>query len=417
MTRKKVIFVDDEPNILEGLRRMLRSLRNEYDMHFAACGSEALKLMGRHRFDVVVSDMRMPGMDGAELLEIIQKKYPHTIRIMLSGQADERAILRTVGVVHQFLAKPCDPDKLKSILIQTSALQDLLSDGGLKDLISQLGTLPSLPATYARLQKAIATPDVEIMELGEIIAEDIAMTAKVLQLVNSAFFGIYSHIDSPGRAVTLLGLDTIKVLVLSLGLFSQIKVSDEVFQIDKLQEHSLIVGKVAKAIAASQSDDKELISNTFLAGTLHDLGKLVLISSLPQPYRQVIDMAEDRNITVREAELAVFGATHSAVGSFLVGLWGFAGPIVEAIGFQDNLAEYPADIFTPALAVHIAKVLYYRNRPDEVVGRATNLNMPVLDHLDLRGELTKWENICAATMQVDDKSSPQDPDSPTKTCG
>ena len=398
MKKKKIIFVDDDQNILESLRRMLRSLRNEYDMHFASGGNEALKIMAGDRFDVVVSDMRMPGMDGAELLEIIKQKHPYTIRIMLSGQADERSIMRTVGVVHQFLAKPCDPDKLKTILIQTSALQDILFDGGLKNLISQLGKLPSLPSTYARLQKAIATPDVEINDLADIITQDIAMTAKVLQLVNSAFFGIYSRVDSPGRAVTLLGLDTIKVLVLGLELFSQIKVSEPVFQIDRLWEHSLMVGKIAKDIAARQTDEKEFISDTFLAGTLHDLGKLVLFSSLPDQYRRVIDMAEAENITIPEAEKVVFETMQSAVGSYLVGLWGFSGPIIEAIGFQNNLENYPANCFTPALAVHVANVLYYQHRPEEVIGRPLRLNMPVLKRLDLQSEVVEWEKICASMM-------------------
>ena len=125
MVKKKIVFVDDEPNILDGLRRMLRSLRSEYDMYFAAGGREALELMAKDRFDVVISDMRMPGMDGAELFENIKEKYPHTIRIMLTGQADENSVLRTVGVVHQFLAKPCDPERLKTVLAQTGALQDI----------------------------------------------------------------------------------------------------------------------------------------------------------------------------------------------------------------------------------------------------------------------------------------------------
>ena len=400
MTKKKILFVDDDPNILDSLRRMLRALRNEYEMYFAGSGSEALKIMEGQRFDVVVSDMRMPGMDGAELLEIIKQKHPYTIRIMLSGQADEHSILRTVGVVHQFLAKPCDPEKLKAILIQTSALQDILFDGGLKSLISQVGKLPSLPSTYARLQKAIATPDVEINDLAEIITQDIAMTAKVLQLVNSSFFGIYSRVDSPGRAVTLLGLDTIKVLVLGLEIFSQIKVPEQVFHVDSLWEHSLMVGKIAKDIAAGQTNEKEFISDTFLAGTLHDLGKLVLLSSLPDEYLQVIDMAEEKNITMREAELAVFGATQSAVGSYLLGLWGFSGPIVEAIGFQNSLEKYPADIFTPALAVHVANVLYYQHRPEEIIGRSITLNMSVLKRLDLDGNIAEWENICTSIMDA-----------------
>ncbi len=399
MGKKNVIFVDDEQNILEGLRRMLRSLRNEYNMHFVTGGAEALELMADQCFDVVVSDMRMPGMDGAELLEIVKERYPHTIRIMLTGQADEESILRTVGVVHQFLAKPCDPERLKTILIQVGALQDMFTDGGLKDLISKLGKLPSLPSTYSRLQKAIATPDAGINEIAAIIAQDIAMTAKVLQLVNSSFFGIYSRVDSPDRAVTLLGLDTIKVLILNLELFSKIKISDEVFQIDRLWDHSLMVGRVSRAIAATQTDEKDLISNTFLAGTLHDLGKLILLSSMPDQYRQVIDLAQERNIIVPEAEQVIFGATQSAVGSYLVGLWGFAPPIIQAIGFQNSMEKYPGTIFSPALAVHVANVLYYRNRPDEILGRPLDLNMPVIERLGLKDELVEWERICADMLQ------------------
>ncbi|OGR19613.1 MAG: two-component system response regulator [Desulfobacterales bacterium GWB2_56_26] len=400
MEKKKIIFVDDEPNILDGLRRMLRSLRNEYDMHFASGGREALALMEEDRFDVVVSDMRMPGMDGAELLETIQKKHPHAIRIMLTGQADEQSILRTVGVVHQFLAKPCDPERLKIILTRTSALQDMLSDGGLKDLISQVGKLPSLPTIFAKLQKAIATPGVEIDEIGEIISQDIAMTAKVLQLVNSAFFGIYSRVDTPARAVTLLGLDTIKVLILNLELFSEIKVADEVFQIDRLWEHSLLVGKMARAIAAKESDDKDVISNTFLAGTLHDLGKLILLSSQPKQYRQVIELTQEKSISMIEAEQAVFGVGQSAVGAYLVGLWGFNGSIIEAICFHNCLEKYPGDVFTPTLAVHVANIMYYKHRPEEIIGKNLGINMPVLERLGFQAKLEEWEGICSAIMQT-----------------
>ena len=404
MEKKKVIFVDDESNILDGLRRMLRSIRNEYDMYFVTGGMEALKLMEGECFDVVVSDMRMPGMDGAELLEKVKNKYPHTVRIMLTGQADEQSILRTVGIVHQFLAKPCDPEKLKTILIQTSVLQNMLSNGGLKNLISQLGKLPSLPSTYSRLQKAIATPNVAIHEIAEIIAQDIAMTAKILQLVNSAFFGLYSQVDSPLRAVTLLGFDTIKALVLNLAVFSEIKDPGRIFKIDELWDHSFMVGNIAKAIASKQTDEKELISNAFLAGTLHDLGKLILLSSLPDKYRQVIAEALEKKITLPEAELHVFGATQSAVGSYLVGLWGFTGPVIEAIAFQNSIDKYPGDTFSPALAVHIANVLYYRIRPEQALGRSLELNMPVLERLGLQGEVAEWERISREVMQTEVKT-------------
>jgi HD-like signal output (HDOD) protein len=225
------------------------------------------------------------------------------------------------------------------------------------------------------------------------------MTAKVLQLVNSSFFGMYTKVDSAARAVALLGLDTIKVLVLSLELFSKIKVPEQIIQIDQLWNHSLIVGQVAKAIAASQTDNKELISDTFLAGTLHDLGKLILLSSLPDQYQQVIDIAEEQKITLPEAEQSVFGATQSAVGSYLVGLWGFSNPIIEAIAFQNSIDKYPVTTFTPALALHAANVLYYRNRPDEVIGRPLDLNIPVLERLGLQDASVEWEKICIDIMQ------------------
>jgi HD-like signal output (HDOD) protein len=188
-------------------------------------------------------------------------------------------------------------------------------------------------------------------------------------------------------------------LVLSLELFSKIKVPEQVFHIDQLWSHSLVVGKVAKAIAASQTDNKEMISNTFLAGTLHDLGKLILLSSLPDQYRQVIDMAVERNITMPEAERSVFDVPQSSVGSYLVGLWGFSNPIIEAIGFQNSIEKYPATTFTPALALHAANVLYYRNRPDEIIGKPLELNIPVLERLGLQDAAVEWEQICIDVMQ------------------
>ncbi len=149
MKKKTILFVDDEPNILSGLKRMLRSMRKTMNFQFAEDGPAALEIMASEKIDVVISDMRMPGMDGAALLTTIQEQYPHAIRIMLTGQADDDSVMRTVGVVHQFLAKPADPDILKQVIKRASALQDLMADERLKKLVSSIDNLPSLPKTYA----------------------------------------------------------------------------------------------------------------------------------------------------------------------------------------------------------------------------------------------------------------------------
>lgn len=403
MGKKRVLFVDDEPNILDGLRRMLRSLRHQYEMQFALSGREALECMTRERYDVVFSDMRMPGMDGAELLVRIQKEYPHTIRVMLTGHADEQSILRTIGVVHQFLAKPCDPEVLKAILVKSAALQDILGDGNLKDIISQIGTLPTMPAVYDKLRKAISVAEVDINRVGGIIEEDMAMSAKVLQLVNSAFFGIYSRVDSPARAVRLLGIDTIKALVLGLEIFQQLKVESDQISVDSLWHHSLAVGKIAKAIAVEETDSADIIGHSFLAGTMHDIGKLVLISHFPEKYLDALRLARENKMFLVKAEERVFGVRQGALGAYLLGLWGFDNAVIEAICFQPALQDYPALHFSPALAVHVANVLYYQEKPEEVVGLPMPLNIEVIERMGLTERIPQWLALCRKCLQEQDQ--------------
>jgi HD-like signal output (HDOD) protein len=404
MEKRRILFVDDEPNILDGLRRMLRSLRNDFELHFSENANAALEEMSNYSFDVVVSDMRMPGMDGAQLLAEVQRRYPHAIRIMLTGQADDESTLRTVGVVHQFLAKPCDPERLKGILLRASALHRLMIDGKLKDIVSGIDTLPSLPSLYMKLQKKIQDPESSLDDIGEIISQDIAMTAKVLQLVNSAFFGLYQRVESPARAVKLLGLDTIKALVLVSQIFSEIKISKELFSVQTLWLHSMTVGCLAKRIAESETDGKDIIDNSFLAGVLHDIGKLILVSKLESSYTEALALARKDNISLRQAEKAIFQTTHCDMGAYLIGLWGLQSDIVEAIGFHQQLEEYPSSTFSPALAVHVANVLYYKFHEEEVIGLMPKLNEEYLEKIGLKEKVTKWQELAFAYMEKQSKT-------------
>ena len=386
-------------NILDGLRRMLRSMRKDFELCFAENAKEALEMMENGEFDVVVSDMRMPGMDGAELLTEIQRRHPHSIRIMLTGQADEESTLRTIGVVHQFLAKPCDPEKLKNILLRASALHRLMIDGKLKDIVSSIDTLPSLPSVYAKLQEKIREPEVSLDDIGEIISQDIAMTAKILQLVNSAFFGLYQTVESPARAVKLLGLDTVKALVLVTQIFSESKVETDYFSVQNLLAHSMTVGVLSKKIAETETDEKESINNSYIAGLLHDIGKLILVSKMEEYYTDAVLLARQEHIPLRLAEKKIFQATHCDMGAFLIGLWGFPSDIVEAIGFHHQLGEYPADTFSPALAVHIANVMYYKFHQDETIGSVPEFNEEYLHKIGMGDKLQKWQDLCFAYME------------------
>ncbi len=142
---KNLLFVDDEPRVLQGLQRQLHGMRHEWDMHFVENGAAALEYMAREPVEVIVSDMLMPGMDGAQLLGEVLLRHPHTVRLVLSGHADREAVLRLIGPAHQYLSKPCNAEELRAAIARALALRDLLANDQLKQLASKVKSLLSTP--------------------------------------------------------------------------------------------------------------------------------------------------------------------------------------------------------------------------------------------------------------------------------
>jgi DNA-binding NtrC family response regulator len=175
MKKKRILFVDDEAMILQGLQRMLRPMREEWDMEFIGSGAKALERMGPAPFDVVVSDMRMPGMNGAEFLTEVMKRHPKTIRLILSGHADKELILQCVGATHQYLAKPCDADALKATVTRASNLEGNLQSEPLRKLVGQLSHLPSIPSLYMEIVEIANHPGASLEDVAQVIARDLAM--------------------------------------------------------------------------------------------------------------------------------------------------------------------------------------------------------------------------------------------------
>jgi len=392
---KAILFVDDESNILSGLKRMLHSMRHDMDFYFAESGLEALDILAEKEINVIVSDMRMPGMDGAVLLTEVMEKYPQIIRIMLTGYANDTSILQSIPVVHQFLAKPSDPQSLKAILTRACALQDLITSEQLKIVVAGLGNLPSLPEVYAELQEKIKDPECAIADIGTIIEKDLAMSTKVLQLVNSAFYGFFKNVESPARAVNLLGLDTVKALVLGFGIFSEMSPTmDKGFSLSSLWDHSLTTAKFAKEIALAESADKTCVDDCFIAGVVHDVGKLLLFSCLGEQYLEAVEIARSENIPLCQAEQQVLKADHGDVGGYLLGLWGLPGSVVEAATFHNKLDKYPEASFCPALAVHAADVAYYVLNPTQCVGEPPLINHAYLEQAGLTDRFDGWLELC-----------------------
>ena len=392
---RRILFVDDEPNLLTGLQRKLRPMRTIWHMEFVSSGEEALRAMSLHEFDAVVTDMRMPGMSGTDLLNRLQEYYPQTVRIVLSGQTDRESVLLAIAPAHQFLSKPCDPEQLRSVLEKTLALTDLLNDAPLKCFISRLKCVPSLPLLYRQVSSELRSGDPSAARLGEIIAQDMAMTAKVLQIVNSAAYSVRAPISEPKQAVLLLGLDAIQALVLSFGIFSAL--GSQLFEpgdAERLWEHSVSVSRLSKIIAKCQGvhgNDLDLYNS---AGLLHDIGMLIMASADAEEYRRIIDIATSTATPLAVVEFQEFGCSHAEVGAYLLGVWGLPAPIVEAVAWNHRPSASPVTEFSPLAAVHVASAINAQLHP-ELEYMDANIDRAFLDRLGLAGQLDCWTQCCA----------------------
>ena len=378
-------------------------MRKFLDMYFVLSGKEALELMEEDSFDIVVSDMRMPGMDGAQLLQAVKKRHPETIRIVLTGQADDDATYRAICVAHQFLMKPCEPQVLKNILQRACMLHQLMTHPLLKKAISGIDHLPSLPSIYREIQEKINDPESSVEDVAGIIEKDLGMSAKVLQLVNSAFFGHYKHIESPAKAVHLLGLDIVKSLVLTLGVFSQYEGSAMPgFSLEALWDHSFETAVFARNIMETVTEDKETVDNAFTAGLLHDLGKLVLASNMPDEYGNALEIAVKEKKELRKAEFKVFKTSHAEVGGYLLGIWGLPGDIVEALSFHHRAHQYPGAPFTIPGIISCADMISRKLDPGGCIGPVPVLDETVYGSGEMVSRLQEWYSTCKAIKEKGD---------------
>jgi YesN/AraC family two-component response regulator len=272
IAKKRILFVDDEPMVLMGLQRTLRKMRAEWEMAFTSSSKEALDILGQQQMDVIISDLKMPEIDGMQLLGEVKARHPRVVRILLSGHHEHEMTLQSVQYAHQNLSKPCDTVVLKQTLAKLFALRDILSDESLKKIVSQIESLPSLPSIYSEILDEMHSKDPSIKKVGDIIAKDPSMTAKILQVVNSVFFGLSRKISSPQEAVMLLGLNTIKSLVLSVKIFAEFSQKKfSWFNIDELFNHSMAVSAFAKAIVKSEKLGQDVMAYSLMGGLLPDL--------------------------------------------------------------------------------------------------------------------------------------------------
>jgi len=328
----------------------------------------------------------MPVMSVFELLEQVVKLHPEVIRMVLSGTADVEITLQCVSLSHQYLLKPCDAQTLRATVQRAFCLRVLLYNPALRGLISQIQSLPSIPAVYGELTTVLRSSDASPQAVGRIMARDMGMTAKVLQLVNSAFFGIRREIANPVDAVVYLGMETVRALVFTASAFSRFQLSSRChFSIDELQQHSLAVGTLARQIARSMGLIPAVVDHAFVGGLLHDIGKLVLASNYPEQYHEILQRVGEGSVRISDAECDTFGTSHAEIGAYLLWLWGLPDPVAEILALHHHPSS-DAEVPPAVVAVHFANALVNEESEQE-------MDLACLQTVRQEGALPRWRQI------------------------
>ncbi len=385
--RRKVLFVEDDPQVLSATRMLMRR-RREWELTYCASGQEALRALEATAFDVVVTDLRMPTMDGAELLARVREKWPQTMRVIVSGGCDNATILRTLPVAHQFVSKPYEVDDLIGLVERSARLRSLLEDSAARALAGSLDKLPSVPQTYLELTQAAGSSSASAGDLSKIIEKDPAMAAKVLQLVNSAYFGLPQKISSINQAVAYLGVELLKGLALSARVFTATAAfAPKGFSVDRLQEHSLLTARLAKRFCAGKSE------LAFTGGLMHGVGQLILAQCMTEKFGQTLEAAKAERRPLAEVERERLGLDHAQAGAFLLGSWGLPFKVVEAVAFHLEPGEVSEEGCVELAAVYVANRFAAALRDRAPLPADPQLDLLFLARARVRELLPQWRSL------------------------
>ncbi len=392
MTRKIIITASSE-ELLESLQGELRLLRPDWEILHFSNGTEALRSLDAQTAKALVADLDLPDMTGAQMLNTAAQRFPKILRFLVSSMDQKKDVGKSVGQPHHHVPRPWEAARLVAVLEEAFGRESWATAEGVPKLLWHVQILPSPPALYFEVIQELQSPRCSVEKVGRIVSCDPAMTAKLLQLANCALFGLRHRITSPAEAVWFLGLETTKALLLLAHTFSYFDhFKTTALSMEELWRHSLQTGILAREIAQIENSPPHMLDESFTAGLLHDLGKLILAANLPKDYRRVVECAAENQSPLWEAEWRTFQASHADLGSALLGIWGLPEAILEAVAWHHRPIQFSSRQFCPLTAVHVANVLDHQEALQRKGEQApTNLDSDYLAELGLVERLASWQ--------------------------
>ncbi len=389
---RRVLFATNEEALVPAIVRQLGPVAREWEFVVTPGVTQASAALAEQPFDVLVADTRLTSVE--DLLAETRRRHPNVIRIALAMQGDRLEIVRISNLVHRVLFRPWTEADLLDAIQRACSLREYLQSPSLAAIVGRIGSVPSLPALYARIIDELERPDFSLASVGSLVSQDVGIAAKLLQMANSAVIGLRRPTTTPTQAVYILGAELTKALVMAAGILSQYNpAAIRPFSIEALWEHSQRVADLAGRIAMEEGAPDWVVREATLAGLFHDIGQLTLASQIPGPYREVLSLVKSEKLPVAEAEQRILGGTHAEVGAYLLGLWGLPDRVVEAVAWHHTPEKCPGDTFTALTAVHVADALV---RPDD----AASLAMGYLMRLKLEGRVGVWMRLVGSPRTV-----------------
>lgn len=354
-------------------------------------------MVEQSQFDVIASDWQLPDVSGLELLDELMRRRPEQRRIILAEESDSGSVVQSVGKAHRQLIKPCDLSTFSKALDQVITLQHWVPGDAVQKLMARMERMPSPPTTYFEVIAEMQSPDTSIDRIGEVISRDPAITAKLLQLANSAVFGLRLQVVNPTEAVGYVGVETTKSLLLLAHTFASFEdMQTSGFRVDTLWRHSIMTGQFARTIAMVENSPSEIVEQAFTAGLLHDVGKLLFAANMPELFTYALTRSREQKRSMWEMETQVLGACHGQAGACMLGIWGLPSPVVEAIALHHFPGCRSEFSFSPLTAVHAANVIEHEALPENALATPCNIDDGYLITLGLEARADEWRRQCLA---------------------
>jgi len=392
----RALILDDDPAALAEAERVVEQWDFADSTILTGSPEEALKIVEEQDCRVVLADLSRSGMTATAFLDQVRRKRPETLRYLASPESTNRDRFKCAMGSHLPIAKPWSLEAIEAAFRRAEGMDRILGKIRMREIVSRIRTLPTLPSNYTRLLAEVRSPNASSQSVGDIIAEDLAISAKLIQLVNSAYFGLQQRISDPAQAVTVLGMNTVHSLALSIKAFARFdKVKPVYHSIDKVWRHSIEVAELAKILAALEGGSPDLASEAYAAALMHDIGKLALAINFDQDYRDVLNQADENNIPRDVAEREFFGCSHAELGGYLLATWGLPMSMVEAVALHHEPGKSDDEALTPLAVVHIADWLVRQRKAEDANGKyKPRLDNAYLERLGLDDHISEWRGLC-----------------------